>query len=75
MSNAPLVPTVIDSLLLPNEPFYQICSKLNEGEQYLNFIMEYALHCKLAEKNNELPLKPFQIFLRGGAGIRKSFLV
>ena len=25
-----------------------------------NFIMQYALHCKLAENKNELPLKPFQ---------------
>ena len=37
--------------------------------------MQYALHCKLAEKNNELPPKPFQIFLSGGAGVEKSFLV
>ena len=37
--------------------------------------MQYALHCKLAEKNNELPLKPFQIFLSGGAGVGKSILV
>ena len=47
----------------------------NEGQQHLfNFIIQYALHCKLAEKNNELPPKPFQIFLSGGAGIGKSFL-
>ena len=37
--------------------------------------MQYALHCKLVGKNNELPPKPFQIFLSGGAGIRKSFLI
>ena len=33
------------------------------------------MHCKLAEKNNELPPKPFQIFLSGGAGVGKSFLI
>ena len=33
------------------------------------------LHSKLAEKNNELPHKPFQIYLSGGAGVRKSFLI
>ena len=33
------------------------------------------MHCKVAEKNNELPPKPFQIFLSGGAGIGKSFLI
>ena len=52
------------------------CSQQNEGQQDLsNFIMQYALHCKLAGKNNELPPKPFQIFLSGGAGIGKSFLI
>ena len=37
--------------------------------------MQYALHCKLAEKNNELPPKPFQIFLSGDAFVGKSFLI
>ena len=37
--------------------------------------MQYVAHCKLAEKNNELPPKPFQIFLSGGAGVGKSFLI
>ena len=76
MSNATTVSAIIDNLLLPNEQFYEICSQLNEGQQCLfNFIMQYAQHCKLAEKNNELPPKPFQIFLSGGAGVGKSFLV
>ena len=74
--NATAGSRIIDNLLLPNEQFYEICSQLNEGQQHLfNFIMQFALHCKLAEKNNELPPKPFQIFLSGGAGIRKSFLI
>ena len=74
--NATAVSTIIDNLLLPNEQFYEICSQLNEGQQHLfNFIMQYALHCKLAEKNNESPPKPFQIFLSGGAGVGKSFLI
>ena len=74
--NATAVSTIIDNLLLPNEQFYEICSQLNEGQQHLfNFIMQYALHCKLAEKNNESLPKPFQIFLSGGAGIGKSFLI
>ena len=37
--------------------------------------MQYALRCILAEKNNELPPKPFKIFLSGGAGVGKSFLI
>ena len=33
------------------------------------------MYCKLAEKNNELEPKPFQMFLSVGAGVGKSFLV
>ena len=50
------------------------CSQLDEGQQHLfNFIIDYVLHYKLAENNNEFPPKPFQIFLRGAAGVGKSF--
>ena len=56
--------------------FSKIYSQLNEGQQHLFiFIMQYALSCKLAEKNIQLPPKPFQIYLSGGAGIGKSFLM
>ena len=76
VSNATAVSTIIDNLLLPNEQFYEICFQLNEGQQHLfNFVMQYALHCKLAETNNKSPPKPFQIFLSGGAGVGKSFLI
>ena len=78
VSNAPVVSTVIDYLSLPNEQFYEICSQLNEVQQHLfNFIMQFALHCKLAEKNNEFPPKPFQMFLTGKSvpDIGKSFLI
>ena len=75
-SNATTVLTIINNLLLPNEQFQEKCFQLNEGQQHLsNFIMQYVAHCKLAEKNNELPPKPFQIFLSGGAGVGKSFLI
>ena len=67
--------TIINNLLLPNEQFCEICFQLNEGQQYLfSFIIQYALHCKFAEKNNELLPKPFQIFLSRGAGVGNSFL-
>ena len=76
MSNVPVVSTITDILLLPNEQFYQVYSQLNDSQQHLfNFIMQYALHWKLAEKNNELPPKPFQIFLSEFAGVGKSFLI
>ena len=76
VSNTTAVSTIIDNLSLPNEEFYKICSKLNEVQQYLfNFIMQYTLHHKLAEKNNELPSKPFQMFLSGCGGVAKSFLM
>ena len=49
VSNATVVSTIIDNLLLqspPNEQFYEICSQLNEGQQhFFNFTMQYALHC------------------------------
>ena len=38
------------SVLYSFVKFYEICSQLNEGQQHLfNFLMNYALHCKLAE--------------------------
>ena len=74
--NATALSTIINNLLLPDEQFYEICSQLNEGQQHLfNFVMQFALHCKLGEKNNELPPKPFHIFLSGGTGSGKSFLI
>ena len=76
MSNEPVVSTVTDNLLLPYEQFNELCSQLNEDQQHLlNFIMQYVLNCKLAEKNNELPPKPYQMFLSGGTGVGKSFLI
>ena len=69
VSNATVVSTITVNLLLPNEQFYEIFSQLNEGQQHIfSVIMHYTLHCKLAKKNNELPAKPFQIFLNGVAG-------
>ena len=70
------MPTIIVNLSLPNEQFYEICCQLNEGKQYLfNFIMHYYALYIFTKKNNELPSKPFQIFLGRGAGDGKSFLI
>ena len=37
--------------------------------------MQYALHYKKAKNSKELLPKPFQLFLNGGVGVRKSFVV
>ena len=61
-SSTLVVSIITDNLLLPDEQFSKIYSQLNEGQQHLFiFIMQYALSCKLAEKNIQLPPKPFQI--------------
>ena len=76
VSNAPIASVTVGKLLLPSQKFYELCSQLNEGQQHLfNFIMKHAVYCELAEKNIELEAKTFQIFLSGGAGVGKSFLV
>ena len=50
-SDSVIASTITDSLLLSNEQFFEICSQINEGQQHqYKFIMQYALHCKLAEE-------------------------
>ena len=73
MRSARALSIIIDNLSLPNKQLHEICSQMNEGHQnLLNCITQYALHCKLAEKNNELPPKRFQIFLNGDAVFEKK---
>ena len=76
VNKGPIAPTAIYTTLLPNEQFYEMCSQLNEGQQHLfNYIMKYSVESRFAEINNtDLP-EPFYIFLSGGAGVGKSFLV
>ena len=76
VSNAPVALVTVDSLLFPSQKLYELSSQ-NEDQQhlFLNFVMQHAVYCKLTEKNNELEPKSFQIFLSGGAGVGKSFLV
>ena len=41
VSNAPVASVTGDSLLLPNQQFYEMCSQLNEVLQHLfNFVMQ-----------------------------------
>ena len=74
-NNVPIASTTIETVLLPNEQFYETCSQLNDGQQHLfNFIMRYAIKTRFAEVNDNLPPKPFYTYLGGGAGVGKSFL-
>ena len=53
-----------------------MCSQLNEGQQDLfSYIMKWATQYMLNKDNDEIEPDPFHIFLSGGAGVGKSFLV
>ena len=63
VNNTPVVSTIIHNLLCANKKFYEICCQLNEGQQHLsNFLMQYALHCKLAEKKKSCHPSHFKYF-------------
>ena len=53
-----------------------MCLQLSDGQQQLfNFILVYSLRWQLHKKFDESEPDPFYIFLGGGAGIAKWFLV
>ena len=66
----------INDLSMPITTYYDLCSKLNEKQlELFYFIFKHAIQTKLADINGlEIP-SPFKIFLSGGAGVGKSFLV
>ena len=52
--DASVASAVTHNLLIPNKQVSELCSKFDEAQQHLfSFIMQYAVHCKLSEKNNE----------------------
>ena len=56
--------------------YYEMCFQLNEKQRNLfNFIMSYAVNFRFAEDSNSTIDQPFYIFLSGGAGVGKSFLL
>ena len=58
---------------LKNDKLCDMCSKLNEGQQYLfNFIMKYANEIWLAEKNDKSHTESYNEFLSGGTGVKKK---
>jgi hypothetical protein len=60
------------SLLMPNDQYYSMCSKLNSRQQ--NLFNEIVAQIQLYRWNHD-DYDPFYIFLSGGAGVGKSHLV
>ncbi|XP_066926640.1 uncharacterized protein [Clytia hemisphaerica] len=59
------------------DTFYNMCSNLNVKQRnFFNFVFKYVLTRKFSEKipSIEKP-NPFRLFLSGGAGVGKSFLI
>ena len=68
--------SIQDRLTIPLDSFYMMCSQLNEGQRdLLNYIMKWAAQCMLNNDNNEPDPDPFYVFLSGGAGVGKTYLV
>ena len=66
----------VEIISMSNETFYEMCSQMNEKQHYLfNFIMKYAVECRYSERNDTIAPSPFNIFLSGGGGVGKSFLI
>ena len=66
----------IENPSIPLDTFYEMCEQLNESQRELfNYIMKWAMKYKLHNDNDELEPDPFHIFLTGGAGVGKSFLL
>ena len=75
-STVPVPSTTVEDLSIPRELFYEMCSKLNlEQQELFNFITKYATECQLSKKNDQPMPDPFHIFLSGGAGVGKSYLI
>ena len=61
---------------IPLDSYYEMCSQLNEGQQDpFNYIMKWAMRYMLHKDNDEIEPDPFHIFLTGGAGVGKTFLI
>ena len=61
---------------LSDDAFYAMCAQLNDAQcRLFNFIMTHTVQLLLNETNDLPQPSPFYIFLSGGAGVGKSFLV
>ena len=75
--NVSVVAISQQTILLPNDQFYDMCFQLNFKQHLFDFVMQYAVKCRYHECNNQPLPDAFYIFLSGGGGggIGKSFLV
>jgi len=72
----PVPSTTIDQPAMSNEMFYEMCSSLNWKQQELfNILAKHAMESKLADENNVVKPDPYYIFLSGGAGVGKSYMI
>ena len=72
----PIASASIPNASLPREVFYDMCSNsVKASKNLFNFIMKYAIKCILNERNELDMPDPFNIFLSGGTGAGKSFLI
>ena len=75
-NTVPVPSTTVENLSMAHELFDDMCSKLNESQlELFNFISKHTVERKLDTKNGIEKPNQFRIFLSGGAGVGKSFLV
>ena len=68
--------SLLENSVLPLDMYYEMSSQLNEGQQDpFNFMMKWTMKYMLHKDNDEIEPDPFHIFLSGGAGVGKTFLV
>ena len=72
----PVPSTTTDDPVISTEMFYNMCSNLNWKQQELfNVVAKHAMESKLANENDVIKPDPYYIFLSGGAGVGKSYLI
>ena len=72
----PVASSSVTNSSIPLDSYYEMCTQLNEGQQDpFNYIMKWAMRYMLHKDNDEVEPDPFHIFLTGGAGVGKTFLI
>ena len=74
-NNCTVPSSTVENISISREEFYEMCSQLNTGQQYLfNYVLKYTQELMLNKRNDLPDPEPFYLFLTGGAGVGKSFL-